>query len=194
MFERGIDKSCKNSSYFHCVKSMKCIPYHRVGDGMYDCYFREDELFNACQLNDSKRYKCHGNSSKCLSPVAIGNGTADCPLSDDEIFTYTQDIVILVPFPQLCNNNINDDLLSLNAIETDEINCDRWPCNNTYTHCDEYWHCLGGVDELNCPNTKCSSNEHYCENIHNFNYLIAYRYLIYMKNILIIVMIHPNII
>ncbi|CAF4123734.1 unnamed protein product, partial [Rotaria sordida] len=53
---------------------------------------------------------------------------------------------------------------SLNITETDETNCEWWPCNNPYTHCDEIWHCLNGVDELNCPNTQCSLYEHECEN------------------------------
>ncbi|CAF3945990.1 unnamed protein product [Rotaria sordida] len=53
---------------------------------------------------------------------------------------------------------------SLNITETDETNCEWWPCNNPYTRCDEIWHCLNGVDELNCPNTQCSLYEHECEN------------------------------
>lgn len=44
------EKSCSNSSYFYCDESMKCIPYDRVSDGMIDCYFEEDKLFNACHL------------------------------------------------------------------------------------------------------------------------------------------------
>jgi hypothetical protein len=43
---KGIDQSCLNSSYFYCNQSMKCILYNRVNDGI-------DELFDACQLNDT---------------------------------------------------------------------------------------------------------------------------------------------
>jgi hypothetical protein len=160
----GIEKSCQNSSYFHCNESMKCIPYHCVGDGMDDCYFGEDELFDACQLNDLKRYKCKENPSKCLSPVVIGNGIADCPLRDDEMFIYAQNLVTLVSFPHLCNIYGNYNLRLLDINETDETDCDWWPCNNPYTRCDQIWHCSNGADELNCPDTKCSYNEHQCQN------------------------------
>ncbi|CAF4339923.1 unnamed protein product [Rotaria sp. Silwood2] len=162
--KNGVKQSCTNPSYFHCNKSMKCIPYHRVGDGVIDCHFREDEDFNACQLNDSTRFKCQSNLSKCLSLVAIGDGYHNCPLEEDEIFTYTQDLVKLVSFPDICNLNVNKNIRSLKITETDETNCTWWPCNNPYTQCDRYWHCLNGADELNCPNTKCSFNEHECTN------------------------------
>jgi len=160
----GIDESCQNSSYFHCNKSMKCISYHRVSDGKNDCYFEEDELFDACQLNDSKRYKCQGNSNKCLSQVGIGNGIYDCPLGDDEEFIYAQNFVTLVPFPDLCNSYLNYNLRLLDLKDTDETDCDWWPCNNPYTRCDQNWNCLNGADELNCPDSKCSYNEHQCQN------------------------------
>jgi hypothetical protein len=56
------DQSCIISFYFHCNQSMKCIPYHRVSDGIDDCYFEENESLNACQINDS---------NKCLSQVVM---------------------------------------------------------------------------------------------------------------------------
>ncbi|CAF0732950.1 unnamed protein product [Adineta steineri] len=172
--EKGIEKSCTNSSYFHCNESMKCIPYNRVGDGKYDCFFGEDESFNACQLNDSNRFQCESDAHKCLSPVAIGNGIWDCPSRDDEIFSYTQDLVILVPFPELCNHHKNDKIHdSLKVNETDETNCDWWPCDNPYSHCDLAWNCPNGADQLNCPNAKCSFNEHECRNQQSeFSYCI----------------------
>ncbi|CAF0830422.1 unnamed protein product [Rotaria sp. Silwood1] len=85
----GIEQSCTDPSYFHCNKSMKCIPYHRVGDGVVDCHFREGEDFNACQLNDTTRFKCQSNLNKCFSPVVIGDGFHNCLSREDEIFTYT---------------------------------------------------------------------------------------------------------
>ncbi|UJR34648.1 hypothetical protein I4U23_027425 [Adineta vaga] len=156
------EKSCINSSYFYCNESMKCISYHRVGDGARDCIFREDETFNTCQWNNSNRFKCQSDSNKCLSSVAVGNGAPDCPLGEDEIFSYTQNLVILVPFVELCNHYNNRKIVSLMLTETDESNCDWWPCNNPYTYCDKYWNCPNGEDEINCPNTKCSFNEHEC--------------------------------
>jgi hypothetical protein len=118
---------------------MKCISYNRVGDSFDDCYFREDELFDACQLNDSKRYQCQGNITKCLSKVVIGNGIENCPLGDDEVFIYGQNNVTIVRFPDLCNMYPNSYLDLLYKIEADEIDCYWWPCINSYTHCDQIW-------------------------------------------------------
>ncbi|CAF2850740.1 unnamed protein product [Rotaria sp. Silwood2] len=163
-WKTGIEKSCTNSSYFHCNQSLKCIPYLRVGDGIDDCFHSEDESFNACHLNDSNRFICESDPNKCLLPVAVGNGHPDCPLEEDELYAYTSSLVKLVPFSSLCNGHTSYGAPSLNVIETDETNCEWWPCNNPYTHCDKRYHCLNGVDELNCPNSQCSSNEHECEN------------------------------
>ncbi|CAM4808908.1 unnamed protein product [Rotaria magnacalcarata] len=121
-----VEKSCINASYFHCNESLKCIPYHRVGDGVPDCYRFEDEYFNALRL---------------------------------------------VPFAALCNGVYNYKASSLNFPETDESNCELWPCNNPHTRCDEFWHCSNGIDELNCPNSLCSSNEYICS---DFSFEVSY--------------------
>ncbi|CAF1084363.1 unnamed protein product [Adineta steineri] len=160
------ENSCINSSYFYCNESKKCIPNYRVGDGASDCIWREDESFNTCQWNDSNRFKCESDSNKCLSSVALGNGLADCPSTEDELFSYTQNLIILTPFPELCNHYNNRKIYPLELTETDETNCDWWPCNNPYTKCDKYWNCPNGADELNCPNTKCSFNELVCYKEH----------------------------
>jgi len=144
---------------------MKCIPYHRVQDGNNDCFFWEDELFNTCQWNDSNRFPCPSDSNKCLSSVAVGNGYRDCPSGEDEIFSYTQNLVILAPFSNLCDGTPLYELVVSQSIETDETNCDWWPCNNSYSRCDGLWNCLDGTDELNCPDTTCPFNEHKCESI-----------------------------
>ena len=161
------EKSCGNSSYFYCNRSLKCIPYHRVGDGMRDCYFFEDELFNACHLNDSNRFICPSDTNKCLLPVAIGNGIPQCPLEEDQLFVYTRDLAKLIPFSVLCDIGEHYHMQSITATETDETNCQWWPCNNPYTRCDDIWHCPNGADELNCPNSQCQTNEHECLNSWN---------------------------
>ncbi|CAF1178378.1 unnamed protein product [Adineta steineri] len=161
---KGIEKSCKNSSYFYCNESMKCISFNRVGDGNNDCYFGEDERFNACQLNDSNRFQCSSEENKCLSLVAVGNTFDECRLGEDELFAYTQNWAKLVQFPYLCNNEHHPGINFDGLNDTDETNCDYWPCDNPYTHCNQYWNCQHGTDELNCPNSKCSFNEHECYN------------------------------
>ncbi|CAF3191700.1 unnamed protein product [Rotaria socialis] len=139
--KNGNEQSCEDTSYFHCNQSKKCIPYHRVADGIADCYFHEDKKFNACQLNESKRFKCPSDVNICLPPVAIGNEQPDCPLREDSYIHMNRS----------CSLEIN---------ETDETNCSWWPCNDVYTRCDGFWHCLNGADELSCPNTICSLNEY----------------------------------
>ncbi|CAF5185510.1 unnamed protein product [Rotaria magnacalcarata] len=76
--------SCENSTYFYCNQSLKCISYHRVGDGFVDCYYGEDEHFSTCRLNVSNRFICQSEPTKSLSPVAIWNGLDDCPKGEDE--------------------------------------------------------------------------------------------------------------
>ncbi|CAF4404750.1 unnamed protein product, partial [Adineta steineri] len=95
---------------------------------------------------------------------AVGDGADNCLLGEDERFTYTQDWVILLPFPYLCNNEDNFGPHFGKWNDTDETNCDSWPCDNPYTHCNKYWNCQHGTDELNCPNSKCSLDEHECYN------------------------------
>lgn len=162
----GIQQSCNNSLYFHCNRSLRCIPYHRVGDSYMDCFFGEDETFEACQLNDSKRYKCNPASSICLSPVAVGNGLPQCSFGEDEVFVYTNNLVELVPYMDLCDIVPASSIHSLRANETDETNCEWWPCDNAYTHCNQLWDCPNGADEFGCSDMTCSSNEHQCTNQH----------------------------
>jgi hypothetical protein len=158
----GTEQSCKNSSYFHCNESLKCIPYHRVGDGIADCRYQEDESSDVCQSNDSNRFICQSDPNKCLSSVAVGNGLFDCPQGEDEVYVYTRDVVQLMPFSVLCGDE--PDLPLLFGSEIGETNCEWWPCNNPYSQCDGYLDCSNGADELNCPNKKCSLNEHKCQN------------------------------
>ncbi|CAF1551951.1 unnamed protein product, partial [Adineta steineri] len=165
----GTDQVCSHSSLFHCPRSLKCISKHRLVDGYRDCYYKEDELFPACQSNDSKRFICASNPEKCLSIVATDNGIKDCEQGDDEQLERRLDIRSnFVPFAIFCDGE--KDLFSMDAFNnTDETNCDWWPCKNPYSRCDNAWHCLNGADELNCPNARCSLNEHICLNSESDN-------------------------
>jgi hypothetical protein len=110
--------------------------------------------------------------------VALGNGLDDCPLGEDENWPYTQNFSKLVLFPDLCNREPNVNLNVLKGDDTDETDCDRWPCDNPYTHCDQRWNCRNGADELNCPDTKCCLNEHECKNSQlEFSYCIPLTHL-----------------
>ncbi|CAF4338770.1 unnamed protein product, partial [Rotaria sp. Silwood2] len=155
----GNEMSCTNSSYFHCNQSLKCISYHRVGDGFKDCFYNEDESFPTCHLNVSNRFNCTSDPAKCLLPVAIGNARLDCPQGEDEENENIYGILQRISFSSICG-----EIPELMGDETDETNCKWWPCDNAYSHCNMFWDCLNGIDELNCPHTDCSSNEFQCRN------------------------------
>ncbi|CAF1260817.1 unnamed protein product [Rotaria sordida] len=158
----GNETSCANSSYFHCNESLKCISYNRVGDGFKDCYYNEDESFPTCHLNVSNRFMCTSDPTKCLLPVAIGNALYDCSQGEDEANENIYSIKRQLPFPFICDADTK--FSEADGHETDETNCEWWPCHNAYSHCDTYWDCLNGIDELNCPNMNCSLNEFQCRN------------------------------
>ncbi|CAF4076984.1 unnamed protein product, partial [Rotaria sordida] len=151
----GIEQSCSHSSLFHCSLSLKCISKHRLVDGIIDCYFEEDEVFPTCQLNDSKRFMCKSEQNKCLSPIAVQNGKNDCQNEEDEM-TENQRNTLKgdVPFALLCDGKNHSLLLKSN--ETDETNCQYWPCNNPYVRCNRLQNCADGTDEHNCPKLKCT--------------------------------------
>ncbi|CAF4247016.1 unnamed protein product [Rotaria sp. Silwood2] len=157
----GIEESCSHRSLFHCPVSMKCISKHRLLDGISDCYFGEDESFPTCQLNDSQGFICESERNKCLSPIALNNGNNDCKGKEDEIIE--NGLTILkenIPFGLLCDNQNHPLLVESN--ETDETNCEHWPCNNPYVRCNSFRNCANGTDGLNCPKLKCQSNDVQC--------------------------------
>ncbi|CAF2543175.1 unnamed protein product [Rotaria sp. Silwood2] len=158
----GNEMSCANSSYFHCNQSLKCISYHRVGDGFIDCYYNEDESFSTCHLNDSNRLMCTSDPTKCLLPVAIGDGLRNCPNGEDESDKYIYDIQRPIPFSSICDTSLG--IKEADGNETDETNCEWWPCDTAYSHCNVVWDCYNGIDELNCSDTDCSLNEFQCKN------------------------------
>ena len=183
----GNEEICASSSYFHCTQSLKCISYHRVGDGFKDCFYGEDELFPACQLNDSRRVKCMSDPTKCFVSVVIGNGNNDCAKKEDELLMTRFDFNKQIPFSQLCNRQEHPIYSVVDRNETDETNCEWWPCDHPYLRCDEMWDCLNGIDELNCPSTPCSFDEFQCKNDDlKSTYCVPQSHM-YHKQILIIV-------
>jgi hypothetical protein len=60
-----------------------------------------------------------------------------------------------------------------NKNETDETECEKWECDNIYTHCDGVWNCLNGKDEIGCDDlsrSMCFSNEHLCISILTYRF------------------------
>ncbi|CAF1417530.1 unnamed protein product [Adineta steineri] len=153
--------------------------------------YHEIYNYNSTICNRSNMYQC-SNSLKCISKHRLMNDRIDCPNSDDENKTWlnytdsTEEIIgidsqtdkDLIPKIQYARKNISfqticDGYTELLPItidgrnETDETECEHWPCNNIYTNCDGMWNCLNGADEIDCDLSSpsllnCSSNEHKC--------------------------------
>ncbi|CAF1452729.1 unnamed protein product [Didymodactylos carnosus] len=88
------------------------------------------------------------------------------------ILIMSNSTVIILRYQEICNQF--EFLLHLYGTigESEESNCDEWPCRTRYGYCNGIWDRPNGCDELYCPNsitsfithnlTKCQLNEHYC--------------------------------
>jgi hypothetical protein len=154
----------ENENLYKCVNSSKRISKHRLVDGVFDCFEKDDEYFNnSCLLNDKYRFKCSSESNKCISPWNVRDTIANCFGSEDEMYILTTINNAEITFPILCNGffdiiNVDNKLEE----ETDESHCEYWPCINQYTRCNGIWNCPNGADELNCRSSLCRSDEHAC--------------------------------
>ncbi|CAF3330624.1 unnamed protein product [Rotaria socialis] len=151
---------CSDQSLFHCSGTLKCISKHRLVDGIIDCPDGSDETYElSCDLNDPFRFKCI-SENKCISPVLVRNIIVDCVGGEDERNTYTYKI----PFQDLCDGYTHSPSMVIDGQnETDETNCNLWPCNNLYTRCNYAWTCPNGIDEIDCnPLSKCYPDGHEC--------------------------------
>ena len=158
------DKPCSNHTHYLCKNSTKCILKYRLVDGIWDCPLDDDENYiDSCSLNDHQRFKC-SNGRECISLTGMvflrmrcnvdsqKNSTTDYSTNElENIFQWTCN-----GFRKLRNIFIEE------RVQSDETNCDWWPCNNSYTRCDGVWNCANGTDELNCLPSKCTEFEHPC--------------------------------
>ncbi|CAF0960838.1 unnamed protein product, partial [Rotaria sordida] len=151
---------------YRCEKSSKCISKQRLLDGIPDCPFDDDETFNqSCSLNDIRqRFRCsNDNNEKCFASLVIQDGKKDCKYGEDESNKKQQMIEKHIYFQTICDG-ITELLPVLidGKNETDETQCHDWPCNNTYSRCDQFWLCKDGADEVNCPSSTCPELYHEC--------------------------------
>ncbi|CAF4303137.1 unnamed protein product [Rotaria sp. Silwood2] len=158
---------CNHSTIYQCQNSTRCISKHRLVDSIQDCPFNDDEMFNqSCSLNDAhRRFTCRIHKNKvCLAPLTILDTIWDCDDRSDEFDTTTsRHYNENFDFERLCDNRSDAIPVSIDGLdETDENECQHWPCNNTYTRCDGFWSCKDGADEVNCPPSTCLEFEHSC--------------------------------
>jgi hypothetical protein len=154
----GNETDCFYSSLFHCPNTSKCISKHRLLDGIEDCYRGHDETFtDSCNLNDTYRFRC-SSEDKCISPLLVLDQINHCRGGEDEFQTSRKTI----SFQNLCNGYVHNTHILTEHNETDETNCEKWPCDNQYTRCDEAWTCPNGADEINCARSSSCSSSHEC--------------------------------
>ncbi|CAF1409983.1 unnamed protein product [Adineta steineri] len=150
------------SSLIYCCKnSSKCISKHRILDNISDCYLNDDEeqFELSCLINDTRRFKC-GNENKCYSASV---SQEICP--HRRSFTIDE-----IDFQHLCDRHIQMFPVLIDGQNyTDESECEKWPCNNIYTRCDDFWSCPSGEDEHNCTKQQfCPLNSLDCVSPHNY--------------------------
>lgn len=140
---------CDRTIMYQCQKSAKCISKHRILDGFSDCPFNDDEENElSCELKGKFRFRCSNFRDKCVSVIFMyeKHGICDSEFQVDVLSTSNK---FSYPFGALCDR-IEHEFKDQKG-ETDETNCEHWPCNIQYTRCDRYWTCDDGSDEVNCP-------------------------------------------
>ncbi|CAF1503095.1 unnamed protein product [Adineta ricciae] len=158
----GNESTCFDSIMLHCPKTKKCIPKRRILDGISDCYhaFDESVFSNSCTFNDKSRFQCT-SEQKCLSSLLVNDGHEHCLNGEDEFeLNRIKTTIHQISFSMICDGYV--DLLS-NKNESDETNCEFWPCVNPTTRCNDFWDCPKGIDEVNCSTIfQCPPNHHPC--------------------------------
>ncbi|CAF3921450.1 unnamed protein product [Rotaria sp. Silwood2] len=165
---------CNNSFMYQCINSSKCISKHRIGDGLFDCDYGDDEQpslhYDLCLKGELPMvFKCT-STNKCIDYKKIDNNFCDCGcdedgLCDDE-YMFLKEARRHIAFQAICDGDIQ--LLPITVDgrnETDETECDLWQCNNTFTRCNEIWNCWNGADEVDCEpsqSLQCPLHHHIC--------------------------------
>ncbi|CAF1113852.1 unnamed protein product [Adineta steineri] len=157
---------CNRSTMYQCYNSSKYISKHQLVDHIQDCPFNDDETYNeSCSLVDiHHRFPCFMNDKAiCLAAITILDRKPDCTSGTDELSKEFDETVTHIHFPTICDGRKElRSILSDEQNETDETECQYWPCNNTYSRCNGHRLCRNGADEMNCPSSMCSQFEQSC--------------------------------
>ena len=156
------------SNVYQCMNSSKFISTDRLIDGIDDCPYKDDESYPfSCSLtNANHRFQCtRSNQTICLARIRVHDIFQQCDNDSNEEYNFgTNTFNETTSFPGLCDGfTLTSVMLIDGRNETDETECDYYPCNNTYTRCDGIWNCFDGADELNCDQPAiCPSMHHAC--------------------------------
>ncbi|CAF1516605.1 unnamed protein product [Adineta ricciae] len=156
---------CNHKNAYQCKNSTKCISKYRLVDGISDCLHGDDEEYKeSCELNDHHhRFRCFDDKKRCFARLVVRNGHYECHGNEDEATNTALLRTRRVYFPTLCDGHEELTPIVIDGRnETDETECEHWPCNNTYNRCDGVWHCHNGADEVSCPGSICPPLQHMC--------------------------------
>ncbi|UJR17118.1 hypothetical protein I4U23_004014 [Adineta vaga] len=157
---------CNYSSMYQCKNSRKCIANQRLMDGFRDCRENDDEEYKqSCLLADVQhRFRCSDDESKCFSSIVVNDGLHNCEFIDDDEHTSLERYNLKhIDFLNICDGKTNLFPIKFeDHYETDETNCEYWPCNNIYTRCNKIWNCPNAIDEMYCFHSLISTFENSC--------------------------------
>ncbi|CAF1576537.1 unnamed protein product, partial [Rotaria sordida] len=144
---------------FQCSNG-QCIPmaFYHDDEINEDCADMTDE--HSPQLRKSLRF-----IYKQPSFIIEENQFRSLPIGN---LNFDEDENIALARTKLLFQHVCDGLTHLIPINNDKQNeteCEQWPCNNIYTHCDGIWDCPKGEDETgrySFTTLNCSSNQHLC--------------------------------
>ncbi|UJR11756.1 hypothetical protein I4U23_015937 [Adineta vaga] len=165
---------CNNTTMYQCMNSSKCISKYRLMDSIQDCFYNDDEDISTLNKNCSTQenlnsFKCE-TTNECIPRRLFADNICHCTKYDakncDDESSRDSKTRMKIYFTTICDGFIHlFPKLIDNRNQTDETDCDLWPCNNVYTRCNDFWNCPNGADELNCdssPILQCPSNNHIC--------------------------------
>ena len=145
----------ESNQFYQCINSSKCISIHRLMDEIADCPFRDDENPKTIQQNNyANHYRCR-YSGKYIPLIWTDNDICDCVTSQysvcDDEWIHILVVMESTKFISICDGR--RDFLSISADErneTDETNCQYWPCVTYFTQCNGKKNCIDGRDEESC--------------------------------------------
>ncbi|CAF4595144.1 unnamed protein product [Rotaria sp. Silwood2] len=162
-----------NDNEYRCTNG-QCIPqsFFRDDINTHDCLDGSDEIPRIVAQSDK--------SNKYIHQSLVKNEVCQCRVEgenwcEDEDF-HTHYVRKNISFQTICDGftELIPKIIE-GQNETDETECEQWPCNNIYTRCDGLWNCPHGEDELGCDlssTLNCFSDHHRCVSLHT-NELIS---------------------